>query len=138
MYTSKMERILINSPLTIEHLLPQNWVEHWPLPDGRKGISSLDLMLNTDEYEEGIVEACEHREKLLQTVGNLTLMTQPLNSAVSNRPWLDKRKEIIASSILPISVELRTLEKWDEEAILARSDLLFKLGVKIWPGPTRT
>src|SRR5437588_522747 len=33
------EKILIGGPLSVEHILPQNWTEHWPLPDGQKGMS---------------------------------------------------------------------------------------------------
>lgn len=134
LYTSKMEKISIDGGLTIEHLLPQNWYEHWLLPDGRKGASSLDLLL--DDHPQDLTEACERRDSLLQTVGNLTLMTQPLNSAASNRPWLEKRKEIEGSAMLPISVELRTIDAWDEDAIVARSERLFQRALKIWPGPT--
>ena len=26
----KHEHISIDGPLTIEHIMPQNWIEHWP------------------------------------------------------------------------------------------------------------
>lgn len=137
-YNPKMERVAINGPLTVEHLLPRQWVEHWPLPDGRKGLSSSDLerLLGSNQKQD-IIDASERRDSLLQTVGNLTLMTQPLNSSVSNLPWLDKRKSIVDSSMLPISVELRTMDAWDEGAIVDRSDRLFQRALKIWPAPIR-
>ncbi|MCR9062016.1 MAG: HNH endonuclease family protein [Rhodobacteraceae bacterium] len=133
--TSKMENVTINGQLTIEHLMPQNWYDNWPLADGKKGKSAIDLILANDSQE--FVDACERRDKLVHTVGNLTLMTQPLNSSVSNRPWLEKRQAIESSSMLPISVELRALEKWDEEAIQARSERLLQCALKIWPGSKR-
>lgn len=134
-YNSKHETVTLTGPLTVEHLLPQDWIEHWPLPDGRRGLSSLDRLISDDAE---LAAASDQRDSLLQTVGNLTLMTQPLNSSVSNLPWLDKRKEIIAASLLPISVELRTVEAWNEQTILHRSEQLFDRALKIWPGPKRT
>ncbi len=53
--------------LPIEHIMPRKWGTHWPLPiDG----SEAD------------------RDKLVHTLGNLTLLTKKLNSKVSNGPWL--------------------------------------------------
>jgi len=40
--SSKSERISIDSPLAVEHILPQDWLEHWPLPDGSKGLTSQE------------------------------------------------------------------------------------------------
>jgi hypothetical protein len=36
----KNEHICIESNLTVEHIMPQEWIEHWPLPNGSKGLSS--------------------------------------------------------------------------------------------------
>src|SRR6185503_4673735 len=36
----KHERLQFSSPLTIEHLLPQSWLENWPLPDGSVGMDA--------------------------------------------------------------------------------------------------
>ena len=33
------EDVTINSKLTVEHVLPQAWIEHWRLPDGQKGLT---------------------------------------------------------------------------------------------------
>ncbi len=134
-YNPKMEKVSISGPLTIEHLMPQRWYEHWPLPDGRKGEPAVDIMLG--KFEQDFVDVCERRDNLIHTIGNLTLMTQPLNSSTSNRAWLEKRKEIESASMLPISIELRSIEKWDEEAITERSDRLLQRALRIWPGPRR-
>lgn len=134
--SKKNEPVVISGPLTVEHLLPQDWLEHWPLPDGTQGISGLDRLLS-DELDAQRVALSDKRDKLLQTLGNLTLMTQPLNSSVSNLPWKDKREEIIACSMLPISVDLRTAKVWDEDTILHRSEMLLERAMKVWPGPKR-
>ena len=58
MYTGKTEKITIHDKLTVEHVMPQEWEMHWPLP------------------KEAVVdEATRCREQLLHTVGNLTLVT---------------------------------------------------------------
>lgn len=36
----KTEHISITCPLTVEHILPQSWTDHWPLPDGSKGLTA--------------------------------------------------------------------------------------------------
>jgi hypothetical protein len=51
----------------IEHVMPRKWVANWPLV-------------------EGITE--NDRDRLIHTLGNLTLLTGKLNSMVSNGPWL--------------------------------------------------
>ena len=39
----KTEVIPVDSVLTVEHILPQNWIDHWPLPNGEKGMSRAEL-----------------------------------------------------------------------------------------------
>ena len=40
-FDAKMEAIAIEGSLTVEHLMPQAWIEHWPLPDGSTGMELL-------------------------------------------------------------------------------------------------
>lgn len=107
--------------LTIEHVLPQSWEAHWPLPTKR------------DEEE-----AREERNRLLHTIGNLTLVTGRLNSKTSNAPWKRKRKTLEGHSVLFLNRSLLIESEdvdWDEQIILARSRRLAKLVCNIWPGP---
>jgi hypothetical protein len=39
----KTEDIEIKSPMTVEHILPQNWLQNWPLNDGSKGLDGTEL-----------------------------------------------------------------------------------------------
>jgi uncharacterized protein with ParB-like and HNH nuclease domain len=80
--TNMNERIDINSPLTVEHLLPQNWLEHWPLADGSKGFTQQELW--AVQADDPRAKTTNLRNSLLQTMGNLTILTQPLNSSISN------------------------------------------------------
>ena len=131
--SSKTERISIDSPLTVEHILPQNWLEHWPLPDGSRGLTFQEVW--DSEPDNTRAEATKWRNWLLQTFGNLTILTQPLNSAVSNAAWAVKKPELLCSSLLPINQRLHAFEKWDEEAIERRGKELFERAISIWPTP---
>ena len=114
--TKKGESITIDDDLTIEHVMPQDWEEHWPLPaSDRAGIA---------------------RDKVLHTFGNLTLLTQGLNTAVSNGPYSAKQPEITAQSSLRLNAYFQSVDAWDEAAIAAREKELFALALTIWPRPT--
>lgn len=102
--------------LNIEHLMPQNWKAHWPLP----GI---------DESESETVA----REHAIHTIGNLTLLTTSLNPSVSNGGWIKKRKEILKYSALCLNQKLSDCDDWDETAIHRRAKSLFTVARKIWP-----
>ena len=130
--TSKHERVTIGSGLTIEHVLPQEWIEHWRLPDGSKGIP-LEERLTRPSPES------DARDRVLHTMGNLTLLTGPLNSANQNRKFEYKVRKIKEYSLLALNGYFRQrVEKgkgWDEDAIEERGRRLFKQAVQIWPHP---
>lgn len=128
---SKTEVVSIESTLTVEHILPQQWTENWLFPDGEKGLSSKELWA----VDQGDIRAAATRKRntALQTLGNLTILTQSLNSAISNGVWKDKKPELLRNSLLPINQQLHEIEVWDEDAIEQRSDVLFQRALKIWP-----
>ena len=107
--------------LTIEHVLPQSWEKHWPLP------TKLDEQ-----------QARQERDRLLHTIGNLTLITGRLNSAVSNAPWERKRETLNEHSVLYLNRYLLSESEgiaWDEQMILDRNKRMAELVCKVWPGP---
>ena len=116
--TAKSEKVTLQEKLTIEHVLPQSWVQHWPLPEGQ----------DSDE-------AAEHRNRVLHTMGNLTLVTKKLNPAISNGPWKKKRPEIRRHSVLRLNLDLVDCDEWNEETIRSRSGELFDIARKLWPYP---
>jgi len=134
--STKSEDITINSPLTIEHLMPQGWTTKWPLPDGSKG-KGWDELSKLDANDP-ISIPTRVRNAAVQTFGNLTLLTSPLNASISNSEWPIKQKEILKSSLLPINLDLQTFDTWDEAAIAKRGKTLFDRALKLWPGPTTT
>lgn len=129
--TSKMESIQFEGALTVEHILPQGWVENWPLQDGAKGLTVLDMFM-ADEADARMI-ASRARNQVLQTFGNLTILTKPLNSALSNSAWSIKRPELLKHSLLPINQQLMDREVWDETAIAERSEDMLQRALKIWP-----
>ena len=118
LHSAKTEKIPLDEALTIEHVLPQEWRKHWPLPHGG----------DTEE-------AAEERERLLHTVGNLTLVTTKLNPSISNGPWRTKRAELRKHSVLKLNVEVVDHAEWDEDTIRERSEALFEIARKVWPLP---
>jgi hypothetical protein len=106
--------------LSVEHILPQSWRTHWPLPDGG------------DE-----AEAVSERGRRLHLIGNLTLTTLPLNAALSNSDWPSKQKALNQHSKLLLNVDLvdRFGAGFDEEAIDRRTQWLSAAICRIWPGP---
>jgi len=80
-------------------------------------------------------EAFARRNRLTHALGNLTLLTQPLNSLVSNGPYSAKRPEIAKQSLLPINTYFQTQLMWDEDVIVARGGELAAIAIDLWPGP---
>jgi hypothetical protein len=106
--------------LHIEHIMPRKWELNWPHPEGPRGASD--------------------RDRLIHTIGNLTLLTGRLNAKVSNGPWLGddgKRHGLKAHDVLMLNRKLLDVaeESWTDSAIRARSDELASLIVQIWPAP---
>lgn len=129
--SGKSEGVSLDGALTVEHILPQQWIAKWPLPDGAKGMTTEELW--TAAKDDPRAEASRNRNKLLQTFGNLTILTQALNSSVSNSEWSVKRPELLKHSLLPINQMLHDVPQWDEAAIVKRSDDLLARALKVWP-----
>ena len=70
---------------------------------------------------------------MVDTLGNLTLLTFKLNSSVSNGPFDDKRNAILQQSALRLNRYFQTIGSWDEGAILHRADYLFDAAKNLWP-----
>lgn len=104
---------------SIEHILPQKWKDHWPLAEGGSD---------------------EDRDALVDTFGNLTLLTSKLNSRVSNGPWngLDgKRQALNQHCVLMLNRRLldHCHDAWDDEQIRKRGERLIDILLEIWPVP---
>ena len=113
--TSLAEDQEVPRNLTIEHVMPQTWQDSYPLPPG---VSEDD------------------RNHTIHTIGNLTLVNRPLNSTMSNAPWIGKREELKKYSTLFLNKELvddYDDVTWGEAQIDARARHLSRIAIKVWP-----
>lgn len=76
--TERHEDTALPPRLEIEHVMPRSWRTHW------------------DEDPPLAAEAASARSKRVETLGNLTLVTQKLNGSLSHRPWTDSEAMIVA------------------------------------------
>ncbi len=105
--------------LTIEHIMPQRWRDHWPPP----------------EYLEDPEKAVRDRDNLIHSMGNLTLVNRRLNSRLSNVPWEQKKADLSGHSVLFLNKTLleNSPEVWDEDAIRLRAVDMCQAAVRVWP-----
>ncbi len=110
---------------SLEHLMPRKWEEQWPF--------------------DGDEQAKRERNDALKTLGNLAIITQGLNSSVSNAPWDVKKKGREAQGrtrakpgLESSAAGLRTMERplaaevWDETAIAERAEELAAVANEVW------
>lgn len=114
--------------LTVEHVLPQSWRQHWGI--------ELDGVPDRERAELEAQLTAE-RESHVHLLGNLTLVTKKLNPSVGNSAWPTKREALDTHSILHINRDLVRdgEETWDEAGIDLRGRRLASLVVAHWPGP---
>jgi hypothetical protein len=104
----------------IEHVMPQAWIKHWPLPPG--GSES-------------------ERDARIHRLGNLTLLTKKLNSTVSNGPWLGdggKAANLQEKDVVLLNSKLLkdyASEQWDEGGIDSRTEQAIDATLSIWLVP---
>lgn len=120
----------VQSALTVEHVMPQSWATE---PSYRA--SSMDDLQRIE------------RDLTIHEFGNLTLLTQPLNSSVSNGPFLDrtnesgqlvegKRTKLGQSALLMNTYFNQSgLDNWEEAAMSVRAKALFGAAALVWARP---
>lgn len=128
-HTALTEDIHIRSTLTIEHIMPQKWQTNWALP-GMEGVTEAD-------YGPEASERVRARNSIVNTFGNLTLITGAMNSSVSNGHFSVKMPAVRAFTALALNRELSDFELWDESTIRRRGAALFELARTIWSAPNR-
>lgn len=99
---------------SVEHIMPIKWEQHW-----RKSSLSDD--------------AVQKRRNRVKTIGNLTLVTQSLNSTLKHHAWMKKRRNLKKFSTLPMTIDYVELDDWNEVTIENRGKNLAKEIVKAWP-----
>lgn len=114
------EDIQMPGSLWTEHVLPQSWTVEWPFENGA-----------FVERDSGDPKA-DKRNKLLHTIGNLTLLTDKLDIAVGNKSFL-KKQAMYKRSMLFLNEWFLRQSHWYETQIHERSKYLANLAVEIWP-----
>lgn len=114
------EQPVVRGTCTIEHVIPQDWRANWA----------------ADELDEKDM----HRDDLVHTIGNLVLLTQSLNSKVSNGPWCGekgKSEAFKSSSTLLTTQEIinRESAEWTAMDVHERTERIANEILKIWPVP---
>ncbi|MFD3707113.1 DUF262 domain-containing protein [Nocardia sp. NPDC058658] len=131
--TEYNEDVQIGHTLQIEHVMPRQWRTHW------------DIGLDESEAAD--------RDRLINTLGNLTLVTQKLNGSLSHRPWTQEEAAVAAPtgkeagrgkrsllgkySVLRMNKQLidEHHEQWTDDDIRSRSVDLTKRICAVWAGP---
>lgn len=124
------EEIEIRSELTVEHIMPQKWQQHWPVPSFDH---TPESEVEVDSLDQIVREA--ERIQSIDKLGNLTLLTHALNAKISNGPFSVKMPAVRSHASLALNRELNAYEHWDEGTILKRGQALFEVARKIWRGP---
>jgi len=121
-----IENIQVNyENLWIEHVMPQKWKQHWPLPE----VAAPQAETDNDD----MLDSEERRNVLLHTFGNLTLLTKKLNQSVRNSAYFTKKSEITRWSALQLNVYFQNINEWDEARIETRGLDLFQTALQLWP-----
>lgn len=128
-HTSLTEDITIRSALTVEHIMPQKWQDNWQIA-GAEGLSDSD-------FNSHVASQVRARQASVNVLGNLTLLTQGLNSTVSNGPFSIKMPALKANTALALNRELHAYADWDEDTIRDRGASLFETAKSIWAAPDR-
>ncbi|HNP34150.1 MAG TPA: HNH endonuclease family protein, partial [Flavobacterium sp.] len=107
------------SKYSLEHLMPKKWENNWD---------------KLTKPEDKI-----NRNRKLLTLGNLTIITQALNSSIRDSDWATKRYgkndklglNTYSAGLETISSYL-TLNVWNEQTIEQRADFLYQKAKNIW------
>ena len=104
---------------SLEHLMPKKWRNNW------NKLSSKESEIN--------------RDRKLLTLGNLTIITQSLNSSIRDSKWEDKLKgKNKKGGLIEYSGGLKTISQfleyseWDENTIEERALFLYEKAKQIW------
>lgn len=133
----KTENLSIDKDITIEHVLPDRWPEHWHL----QGVLIPQNVANHPTLAKdemlSLVDAVRDRNSKCQTLGNLSLLNRRANPAAGNLSF-EKKKIEYGNSVLRLNRYFEPLDSWDESSIRDRAKLMAEQICSIWPIPQRT
>ena len=133
----KTENLSIDKDITIEHVLPDKWPEHWHL----QGVLIPQNVANYPTLAKDemvtLIDAIRDRNSKCQTLGNLSLLNRRANPAAGNLSF-EKKKIEYANSVLRLNRYFEPLDLWDESSIRDRAKLMAEQICSIWPRPQQT
>ena len=105
---------------SLEHIMPKKWSNRWDKPATQSLI--------------------DERNRKILTLGNLTIITQALNTSIRDADWDTKKaghgpgKEGLKKYAEGIDTFSAFLEKdvWNETAIEERADFLYQKAIAVW------
>ncbi len=128
----------IDSRLDVDHILPKSWYQYWPLKDGSTASSSeatnvefKQIIGNPLSVKE---ESILNRQKMVPTLGNLTLLNLSVNRQAQHKAFDVKKDLLIANTNLRLNVPLITLDEWTEDSIRTRGEQIAEVALRVWPG----
>lgn len=112
-------RLLGIAKYSLEHMMPKKWRNKW-------------------QHEDEFIDA-DRRDQVLLTLGNLTIITQPLNASIRDADWTTKKNGAgskgglskYADGIEILSHYL-SLDEWNEDRIYERAAYLAEKALVIW------
>jgi hypothetical protein len=125
--SNKTEKLDRPASTWIEHIMPRSWSANWPLPDG----SELPLYSADPEVSDLVSQ----RHRLVDTLGNLTLITDLLNISIGNEGFEAKKRELSKHSLLSLNQWITSKDIWTEQEIRERGNLLAELAIERWARP---
>ena len=96
-----------NSEVHIEHIMPEDKGQ-WP-------------EISDEDHEE-----------YLWRLGNLCLLSGPINIAISNKPFSEKKAEAYAISKIEPNKDLMKYSVWNKDSIIQRQKDLYLYAAQIW------
>jgi hypothetical protein len=116
------EKVARPDGLWTEHVLPVSWNEDWPFVDG-------EFTPRGHGHQKA-----QDRDRLLHTLGNLTLITSTLNISSGNKGFVQKREKFDEHTSLFLNKWFAKREAWTEADILERGEQMADKALVIWPG----
>lgn len=96
------------STITVEHIMPKKLTPYW-----NRQIKESDYI------------------RLLDTIGNLTLLKRDKNIKLGNSTW-DEKSAVYKTSQIRITKSIAKNKKWKRKEIEERSEYFSKLAKKVW------
>lgn len=135
----KHDNLKLQYSFTLEHIIPKKWTKKWDEVD-IYDMATDKLFVGTEE------EKVKYRNAVVLNLGNMILLNQPLNSAVSNNTidvkvnGIKGKKHVgyRTCSSMELTREIvadydNGNKVWDERQVAKRKNSLLELFFKIWP-----